>query len=313
METRLSIEGGIFGHLVGNALGIRCRNSVFSISKTLTRSIFAQQLARAYAKAGAMTLCTMSSITDSERIDPEDILNRFHEWYVGSYLASSAKIESDQTISQAIRNYGNGMPPDRCGSKNENPDNSALIRMLPVALWNANEPLPVVVQDAHDVTKITNQQIAAQVCSALYCSIIRSFLTGNAENSSDILSAYYNDTHMSEYSEELAKIRDYKNSGKTSGGKDLLDSFWSAIKIFSKNISLRAALRRSTIDNFEEAIEQAILLKNDCPNTACLVGSLMGTVVGINDIPQRWLNQLELSQEAKNVIAKFLKMAIKRN
>jgi len=106
-----------------------------------------------------MSLCTISSLIDFEHPNVHDIMDQLQDWYLASCFSSGTKIDSRISISQAIRFYGNGMPPDKCGSKEIPSDNSALIRMLPIAMWNVNESLETIVNVAHEVTKITNQQI----------------------------------------------------------------------------------------------------------------------------------------------------------
>lgn len=293
MEAKLRIEGSIFGCLVGNALGARC------LDKELTRSIISQQLARQYTEAGAMSLCTMISLLESERLDTEDLAHRFHEWYIGSYLAASERIQSRVTVSQALRVYLNGMPPDRCGSKEVVADNSALMRMLPLALWNASESISTIVQEAHEATKFTNQQISAQVGSAMYCLLIRRFLLEQTGKISDLLADFYEEKGMKEYGKALSDFEDLSEpAGKTS----VYDSFWSGCSIFGRNRK-----------DFENAVIQGIMLGNDCEVTGYLVGSLAGVALGINEIPQRWLNQLDLSDEAEKVITSFVQAIRKRN
>lgn len=296
MDIKLRIEGGIFGCLVGNALGSRC------LDKKLTRAIISQQLTRQYTEAGAMSLCTMSSLIDSERVDTEDIANRYHEWYIGSYLAASERIQSRVNVSQALRVYINGMPPDRCGSKETPADNSALMRMLPLALWNASESLSVLVRDAHEVSKFTNQQIAAQVCSALYCLIIRRFLLEKTGKTSDLLAEFYDAEEMKEHAKALSDFLEVYKIANPNGASDVFDSLVSISSIFAKNSK-----------DFENAVSQGIMLGNDCEVTGSLIGSLAGTALGINEIPQRWLNQLDLSNEAEKVIKTFVQMIRKRN
>lgn len=295
MEIKLCIEGAIFGSFIGNALGYRC------LDKKLTRTTISQQLARQYSEAGAMSLCTMVSLIDSERLDTEDMANRFHEWYIGGYMAASEKIQGRINVSQALRLYINGMPPDRCGSKEIPADNSALMRMLPLALWNASEPISTIVSDAHEATKFTNQQIEAQVCSALYCLLIRRFLLEQTYKISDILSIFYAEKDMKEHIKILNNFQETCNNSKPQGKSDAFNSFWSASSIFAKNDK-----------NFENAISQAIMLGNDCEVTSYLVGSLSGIILGVNDIPQRWLNQLDLSNEAKKVITSFVQVVKKK-
>lgn len=295
MESKLRIEGAIFGSLVGNALGSHC------LGKNFTRTAISQQLARQYSEAGAMSLCSMVSLLDSGRLDTEDLANRFYEWYIGSYMAASEKIQSRVTVSQALRVYMNGMPPDRCGSKELPADNSSLMRLLPLALWNAYEPVSTIVQDAHEASKFTNQQVSAHVCSALYCLLIRRFLLEQTDKVTDVLSAYYAEKKMDEH---ILDLSDFKvcNQLEPKGKSDAFNSLWSASSVFAKNNQ-----------DFEDAVSQAIMLGNDCEVTGYLVGSLAGAVMGINEIPQRWLNQLDLSNDAKLVVSAFVQTVNKRH
>lgn len=296
MEEKLRIEGSIFGCLTGNALAARC------LDKKLTQTIILQQLARQYTEAGAMSLCTMISLMESERLDTEDLANRFREWYLGSYLAAGERIQSRITVSQALRVYVNGMPPDRCGSKEATADNSALMRMLPLALWNASEPISIIVEDAHEATKFTNQQVSAQVCSALYCLIVRRFLLEQTDRVTDLLAAFYAEEGMEEHAKALGDFQEVCKTSEPKGKSDVFDSLWSVSSILAKNIK-----------DFENAVVQGIMLGNDCEVTGCLVGSLAGVALGINEIPQRWLNQLDLSDEAEKVITSFVRAIRKRN
>lgn len=296
MEAKLRIEGSILGCLAGNALGARC------LDKKLTWTVIAQQLARQYTEAGAMSLCTMVSLLESERLDMEDLAHCFHEWYVGLYLAASERIQSRVTVSQALRVYLNGMPPDRCGSKEVVADNSALMRMLPLALWNASEPVSIIVRDAHEATKFTNQQIPAQVCSAMYCLLIRRLLLEQTGKISDLLADFYEEKGMKEHGKALSDFEEIHNLSEPAGKASVYDSFWSACSIFGRNRK-----------DFENAVVQGIMLGNDCEVTGYLVGSLAGVDLGINEIPQRWLNQLDLSDEAEKVITNFVQAIRKRN
>ncbi len=249
-----------------------------------------------------MSLCTMVSLLDSERLDTEDLANRFQEWYIGSYMAASEKIQSRINVSQSLRSYLNGMPPDRCGSKETAADNAALMRMLPLALWNASEPISTIVQEAHEATKFTNQQIPAQVCSAIYCLLIRRFLLEQTGRTSVLLADFYEEEGLKEHSKALSDFEEVCDLSEPAGESSVYDSCWSACSIFGRNSH-----------DFENAVVQSIMLGNDCEVTAYLVGSLSGTALGVNAIPQRWLNQLDLSDEAEKVVANFVQTIRKRN
>ena len=291
---RSKIEGSIFGFLIGNALGFRCKN------QALSSSMIVHQLPRYYSDAGAMFLCVMNSLLNSEKVNLEDIMFNFNEWYVGGFLASKEGIQSNSSISQSIRMYGNGMPPDRCGSSDSEIDNTALTYMLPIALWNIYENVEKTISDAQLVTNITNQQIEAQICSALYCLMIRSFLLGKREKTSQVLLDVYKSGDMKEYIEILDKIIIVPEH--VSSTYDLLDSFWTTNKIFAKYRN-----------NFEKALQEVIVLTNDCENNAALVGSLVGVEVGIEKIPKRWLDQLELTEEVRDIVGRFVDKIVDKN
>ena len=283
------IKGSIYGFLIGNALAARCRG------KNPTHSTISQQLARRYTDPGAMVLTTMDSIVESGRIDFEDIAYRINEWYIGGFMSSGERINGRMTVSQSLRMYGNGMPHDRCGSRDSEVDNSALIRMLPIALWNANEPIETIVDDAHMASRFTNIQIESCVYSALYCLIVRSFLLGINQKASTILEEHYKNRNMDQHVTALKELT--KSPDRTQGTSEVRDSFWSTMKIFSKYRS-----------DFEYAITEAICLGEDTEATASLVGSLSGLSIGIDEILPRWLQHLELPDEARTVINRFILM-----
>lgn len=295
MDAKLRIEGAILGCLVGNALGKRC------MGKKQTRATVLQQLARQYSEAGAMTLCTMSSLIDSERFDSEDVMNRFHEWYVGSYMASTEKMETRVNVSQALRLYINGMPPDRCGAKTQPVDNSSLMRMLPIALWSASDPIESIVKLAHEASLLTNKQIEAQVCSALYCLIIRRFLLEQKERVTEILENFYAEKALTSHQEALGKFQDYCKTAEPTGDSEAFNALWTMSSTFAKNSK-----------SFEDALSKVIVLGNDCEVSGYLVGSLAGVALGVNDIPQRWINQLHLPSPASAVISAFAQIIRKR-
>lgn len=249
-----------------------------------------------------MSLCTMVSLLDSDRLDTEDLANRFREWYIGSYMAASERIQSRINVSQALRAYINGMPPDRCGSKELVADNSALMRMLPLALWNASEPISTIVQDAHEATKFTNQQIHAQVCSAIYCLLIRRFLLEQTGKTSSLLATFYAENDMQEHAKALSKFEEVCDISEPIGDSSVYNSLWSACSIFGRNRK-----------DFEKAVVQGIMLGRDCEVTGYLVGSLAGIALGVNEIPQRWLNQLDLLSDAEKVVTDFVQTIRKRN
>ncbi len=287
MNPVFRVQGSIYGLLIGDALGV-ARPNKFNAT---TQSV-AQLMARNYADAGGMTLCTMSSLTDCEKIDLEDMATIFNEWYVAGYMVSDeASMEGRVTVSQALRRFSNGTPPDRCGCKTDLSD-SALMRMLPVALWCYNEPVEEIVKQAHAITKFTNLHVEAEAYSALFCLLIRGILLQKKDKATGLLKKHYAEEGMKDHAEALINIQ------VGAGDTGIRDSFWNAWTAYAENQ-----------DNFENVMKNVLTSKS---STVGIAGALIGANVGLNDIPQRWINQLALPDDGKNVIEKFVKRIISR-
>ncbi len=272
MDIRLRIEGCIYGHLIADALSANTDNT-----KKISRNTISQWLARYYQDSGAMTLCTMSSLNDCQDIDTEDIVFKFQDWYLGSYLQATQKVKSSVALSQALRMYSNGMPPDRCGSKNH--DYSAIIRILPIALWDINNT-NTMIKNARQIAAFTNNHPDDQDCATLYCLAMRALLLQKKEKIVDVLKQHDETRTINEQSEYMKP-------------------FWDAWNTYANNA-----------DDYENAI---ISIMEQDPDLACLTGALVGANVGINEIPQRWLNQLSLSEEANDVISAFMRTISKKS
>lgn len=295
MDKVFRIQGGVYGLLVGDALGVASRDR-----DMVTQSQVEQFLARHYSDAGSISLCTMSSLTNCEAIDAEDMLNLFNEWYIAGFLGCGEEwVEGRVEVSQAIRHYHNGMPPNRCGSKDERANDSGLMRMFPIAVWQCGQPIDKIVDAAHEITKITNNQVPAQVCSALYCLLVRGLILQNQDQVTELLKTHYLEKDMVDHSEALDKIKDYKGNQQPTNG--IHDSFWNAWTAYA-----------SHQEDFVGAMTEAIGSAGGNASTVAIAGSLGGVTLGMNDIPQRWINQLSLSDDVINVIEKFVSETIKR-
>ncbi len=296
MDIKLRIRGAIFGHLIGDAVGTQYLKRP---SPNPSASTTSQLLARSYSYPGAMTLCTMASINDSGNVDLDDIAHKTYEWYLGSYLSPPATTDSRITISKSIRLYAGSMPPDRCGSRTLPADNTALIRTLPIALWNLTESNEKLIQQAHLASSFTNNQIESKVLCSLYClAIKRILLEETGEKISLELEKYYDENGMKDAIKVIKRI---KSESEIQGTNEVLDSFKSSWKIFNNSNS-----------DYETVITEAIKLQNDCNTTACIAGSLSGAYLGENEIPQRWLNQFDLPGEAKQVVNQFIALTMSR-
>lgn len=276
------VKGSVLGLLLGDAIGYP-----FRYSDHIQKEIPVEGI---YTSFGAMCLCAMANINDVGIIEPNDLMEKMHDLYLGSYLAADEDtIIIDETTGQALKNWSNGIPPDKCGIY-ENNDNECLARMLPIGLFYATESIDKLIDTAHTICRITHANIQSQVCCALYVLIVRNILLQKAEKVFDLLEDYYKIKKQTDYLEDLQYIRDNKSN---YGSDRVIDSFWSAWTAYSEN------------EDFRLSIYSAVMLGNDTNSTAALAGSFTALSNGMNDIPVSWLKELKLSGEVMEIIQTF--------
>lgn len=290
MDIKLRIQGSIIGLIAGDAIGHEFNKRSY---KKASKSVLDQLTAQSYTDISSMSLCTMSSINDMGDIDVSDIVYTINEWYVGGFLKSSFTCDRI-SVSQAIRKYGNGMPPNRCGSVDTFCDNSAIIRMLPILLFTIKQPIPEMINMSQLITNFTNKQPMAEVCSALYCLIMQNLLLQKKEGAFQLLKDYYETKGQIEHINALKMLKN-DNKNDHHGSSNITDTFWSSWKAYSNNE-----------ESFEETIRSSLEFENDVSATAAIAGSLSGAFLGSSAIPRKWIKQLNLSDEAKTIIKKFV-------
>ena len=96
-------------------------------------------------------------------------------------------------------------------------------------------------------------------------------------------------------------IQDYMNDKMvykyTDKIKGLLEPSGYIVNTFNNSVYW------STIDSFEDAIIGAVNHGGDADTIAAITGSLAGAKFGYNDIPERWINQL--NSDVKEFLEKF--------
>ncbi len=291
MDDKLQyrIKGAIYGHLVGDVRGHR-QESV-------------DQSPGVYTDRGSMLLCTIGSINEMNGIDTEDIMTKFRDFYVGGYMTPEGEcFQISEAVSQSIKNYCLGMPPDRCGVKDDaSTDNNALSRILPIALYCASSSTDEIVRQSHEVTAITHNNLISKVCSALYSLLIRSLMLQKGEKVFDILAKHYKDNKMESYSSALTDVKNWVTAAEIKGTSSVLDTFWSSWQCYSKHQT-----------EFQHCMTACFKFGRNSGALGCLAGGLAGLTVGINDIPESWMRELKLKDETTEEINRFVQHAVQR-
>lgn len=303
-HAELWVKGAIIGHLIGDALGYPYQDvsNVVQYEIEMVRGRH-EELEGSWSAPGAFSIATMESINEFGGLDSYDIMDKFNDVYIAGYLCPDGECRDISPVTtQAIKNYTNGMPPDRCGTSGDIVDNDCLARILPIALYYASSPLDEYLRNIHAVCRLTHASPLCESTCAAYCMVIRNLLLQRAEKALEVLDDYYRKTNSEEHLEALVSINQYKDTVNPTGQRHVVDSFWSAWSCHARNEQ-----------DFACCVTDAIHLGNDTNTTAALAGGISALSNGLNDIPYRWLRVLRLDNEVMEIIQKFVNTVIERN
>lgn len=302
------LRGGLYGLLVGDALGVPYE---FSLAKDLPledeidmepptgfQKAYAHAPKGTWSDDGSQALCLLESLLACHRFDLEHFSNGLLNWLEQGHLAVD-EIVFDVGVQtrKALYAYSNQVPAQECGYLvPDGQGNGALMRVLPLALWHRGTDIELVT-DAHQQCLITHGHTTNQVCCALYCLVARRLLTGvdfdtAQKDALETLKIIYQ--QFPDHNREL-NDRILSRDGWTGTGTGyVVDCLHSAFMI----------LKRAK--NYKQAVKQAILLGNDTDTTACVTGGLAGILFGFEDIPQQWVDTLRNKKPVEELLQALL-------
>ena len=320
MTKHERIAGGLYGLLIGDALGVPYEfykakelpsyEEIEMIPPAGFCRTYQNVEAGTWSDDGAQALCLFHSLLSQNGFSLNDFSDALVSWYEdGMWAVDGVVFDVGVQTAYALRGYKNGLLPEDCGMLNPNgKGNGALMRVLPLVLWHSTygkEDKEIrdreLVMDAHRQCLITHGHLCNQVCSALYCLVAQALLDGMdvhgaIETGIDTLRKIYRD--MPEYEQELEwSIRpDLPWEGNGSGY--VVDCLRSAFMILEQ------------ASCYEDGVKRAVLLGNDTDTTACVAGGLLGILYGIRGIPDRWINMLRERERVEALLEWCLRKPI---
>ena len=285
------ILGGLYGVLVGDALGVPYE---FTSAEDLPPAALIEMapppgFRRAHSTApvgawsddGAQALCLLASLLHCRRLDIEDLARRLLNWYEHGYMAVDYVVfDIGIQTSNALSAIKNGVPVERAAPAAErNNGNGSLMRCLPLALWHTGSSEELIA-DAMRQSLPTHAHLRSQLCCALYCLWAReTLLTHDAPwiEATRILRQAARKSPAWESELEL-HIQPERPPGGAGSGY-VVDCLHSA----------RLALEEPT---FERAVKRAVAFGDDTDTTAAVAGGIAGIRFGLGGIPERWISAL---------------------
>ncbi|MBA4170665.1 MAG: ADP-ribosylglycohydrolase family protein [Chloroflexi bacterium] len=298
MTTRDRVRGAIYGHLVGDALGVPYEFTHDIETVEWRGNGTHNQPAGTWSDDGALMLALLDSLLDAG-FDTADQARRFLDWRDHRKYTPDrdGRFDIGGATSQALARVADGVPAEEAGDDPDALGNGSLMRILPIALVDPSASTAELVDRAHRSSRITHGAPACLVACALYVLITRELLAGGQDRSSAL--ARSSELLRAEYQgqSELVTALDNLLAWPTREGRGhVSDSFWSAWDAFEAS------------DGYRSAVVRAVQYGNDTDTTAAIAGGLAGTYWGLDSIPGPWLNGLR----GKEVVDRLLDRLVRR-
>ncbi len=334
-----SIKDGIFGHIVGDALGLPVqflpREERDEDPVTDMRGYGAFNLPPgSWSDDSSLTIATIDGLSKclknkkeanslSEIIDYETIMENFSLWLnEGHFTPYSKAYDIGGATMDGIERYDEGTKPILSGGIGERDNgNGSLMRILPIAFFihylsqkysfDEDDKMTAV----HNLSSLTHKHRRSQLCCGIYVNIALELIE-NHEKESDLEELIANGINKSkeyyfnnaDFKEELhhfdrvfsLNVQNLPRNEIKSGG----------YTISSLEASIWCLLNNK---NYKDTVLEAVNLGYDTDTTACIVGGLAGIYYEYDDIPSDWISQLARLEYIEDLIINFSKSLLNKS
>ncbi len=305
MKKETRIKGGLFGLVVGDALGVpvefvaRHRLKEKPVTDMLGHGTH-NQPAGTWSDDSSMALITLESLLDGYSL--EKMMLGFNRWLSMAYMTPHDVVfDVGNTTRHAIYDYRPGKAPLECGLNDPYSNgNGSLMRILPLSIYLAEQTPNNIILRSGEVSSLTHAHIRSRLCCGYYSLLISQLLNGQSWNeaiqfANQTISKWIPPEEEGHFKRVLtteilhAKEKDIKSTGY------VIDTLEAALWCCH------------TTDSWSQAVLKAVNLGGDTDTIGAVTGGLAGIIYGYDNIPQRWIYKLARLEMISSLIEKFIK------
>ncbi len=301
------IFGGIFGLIVGDALGVPVEfQSRDFLKKYPINDMIGYGTHNVppgtWSDDSSLTLCLVDSLING--FDLNDIADKFVKWYDFGLWTSFGKVfDIGNTTKLAIYNLKNGISPEKAGPSGERDNgNGSLMRILPIAFYVKNLPLEEQFKITHKVSAITHGHIRSQIACGIFIQLVLQLLDGNPAK---IAYNKAKEISLSFYSKKpfLKELKHFERILKKDISRfEENDIESTGYVVHSLEASIWCFLNSAS---FKESVLKAVNLGNDTDTIGAITGGVAGVYFGYKNIPEKWLKNLAKFKDIYYLLEKF--------
>ena len=306
MNSSHRFFGGLYGSLVGDALGVPVEFSSREARKQdpvvgMRAYGVHHQPAGTWSDDGSLLLCAAESFAEKKGFDPQDMGERFLQWFnFGHWAAHGLVFDIGNATSCALNRISLGTPALEAGGQSESDNgNGSLMRILPVVLASLKVDEMTFVTRLEQASAITHRHVRSKMACVFFGLMVRALHDGLRREEA-LLQTRACFAGIYERSSELAHFSDLSHAdlglrsegGIRSGGyvmETLTASLWCLL----------------TTSSFSECVLKAVNLGSDTDTTGCVAGGLAGVAYGLDSIPPEWRASLPRQDDLRSLFQNF--------
>lgn len=293
--------GGLYGSLVGDALGVPVEFS--SRAKRVADPVTGMrafgtwnQPAGTWSDDGALLLCAVESWVE-KGFDTQDMGERFVRWQQqGHWTARGNVFDIGNATASALYRIGGGTPAEQAGGTGEHDNgNGSLMRILPVSIAVAGDDEEALAEKLCRASAITHGHERSKLACVFHGLVVRRLLAGQEpmealkQAQEAFAKRYQQHLEFGVFSQLMKQnLTDLPESEIGSSGY-VLDTLTASIWCLL------------TTETFSECVLKAVNLGGDTDTTGCVAGGLAGLVYGHKAIPPDWTAALPRATELRRL------------
>ena len=307
----MKVENGIIGFVVGDIMGVPVE---FNSREKLLLNPVTEMLEYGthnmpkgcWSDDTSMTLATMDSIIKCKEINTNDMADKFIKWYRnGEYTATGIMFDIGTTIQQALVKYQRGIGiASKCGGEREYDNgNGSLMRMLPIAYYCYLKGLEdtEILKIVKEVSSITHRHPISILGCYIYVRLAIELLKGKGllqayQEIKKLDYSYFTEDTIYKYERILNNDIGLYNINEISSNGYIVSTLEAVIWTLINSKS------------FNETIIKAINLGEDTDTVGACVGGLAGIYYGIENIKQKWKDNILRYDYIINMCKEFEKI-----
>ena len=283
------LEGAVYGHLCGDALGVPYEFlPADRIGEVEWKGGGSHgQPPGTWSDDGALMLALLDSLL-AAGFDTADQGRRALAWRdEGAYAPGGVVFDVGISTTAALHELRSGTPAEAAGAI-EAKGNGSLMRILPLPLVFREVPDPELLEMAFRASRVTHGSAEAQLACGLYALIVRRLLEGDEDRATILSQAraglrghlrargLMDSKEAPSPAQALAELDAFEAWSDRGGSGRVVDSFWSAWDAFT------------AASDYVSAVTAAVRYGDDTDTTAAIAGGLAGVAFGIEAVPSAW-------------------------